>query len=97
MCAYDIPLQEPQEVPLQEPQEVPLQGPQEVPLQEPQEVPLQEPTTVINVKMQSLRKLYGNKYANQLEWERGSDSHVSIGRANSVRVKTDDTYEHGPK
>jgi len=26
-------------------------------------------TTVINVNMQSLRKLYGNKYANQLEWE----------------------------
>lgn len=54
-------------------------------------------TSVINVKMQSLRKLYGNKYANQLEWEQGSEDHVSIGRSNSVRVKIGDAYVPWPK
>lgn len=54
-------------------------------------------TSVINVNMQSLRKLYGNKYANQLEWEQGSEDHVSIGRSNSVRIKIDDAYVSWPK
>jgi hypothetical protein len=54
-------------------------------------------TSVINVKMQSLRKLYGNKYANQLEWEQGSNDHVYVGRGNSVRIKIDDAYVAWPK
>ena len=49
-------------------------------------------TEVISLRMADLRKKYGKtRYANQIEWAE-DPNHVPIGRANTLRVKTDQGY-----
>jgi len=57
----------------------------------PQYKPNTDITAVISLRMNDLRKRYGNKYKNQLEWAT-EPNHVNIGRGNILRIKVNEKY-----